>query len=139
MDYEKLRAQLVRHEGYRQFPYRDTVGKLTIGVGRNLDDVGISRTEAELLLDRDLAVAERGVRERYAWFSDLDPVRQAVVVNMVFNMGLVTFGQFRNTIALIASGDYTGAAIGMLHSKWASQVNGRAEELAQMMRTGQWV
>lgn len=136
--YGKLREQLIRHEGYRQFPYRDTVGKLTIGCGRNLDDVGISRTEAETLLDWDIAHAEAGLRQRYVWFPDLDPVRQAVLVNMTFNMGLVTLGQFRNTLAMVASGDYEGAALGMLQSKWATQVGNRAKELAEMMRTGAW-
>lgn len=139
MDREKLRAQLVKHEGYRQFPYRDTVGKLTIGCGRNLDDVGVTREEAEFLLRADIDKAERGLRDRYGvWFDALDPVRQAVLVNMAFNMGLVTLGQFRNTLQAIADGDYEDAARGMLASKWASQVKGRAVELATMMRTGLW-
>lgn len=139
IEYGKLRAQLVRHEGYRAFPYRDSVGKLTIGIGRNLDDVGIARAEAELLLDNDLAKAEAGLRERYAsWFTALDPVRQAVLINMAFNMGLVTLGTFRTTLNLIASGDYDGAAIAMLQSKWATQVGQRARDLAQQMKTGVW-
>lgn len=139
MDRERLRAQLARHEGFRQFPYRDTVGKLTIGCGRNLDDVGITREEAEYLLNADIEKAERGLRSRYgAWFDALDPVRQAVLVNMAFNMGLVTLGQFRNTLQAIADGDYEDAARGMLASKWAAQVKGRAVELAEMMKTGRW-
>lgn len=138
MDREKLTAQLAKHEGYRQFPYRDTVGKLTIGFGRNLDDVGILREEAQAMLMNDIDAAERGLRERYDWFADLDPVRQAVLVNLAFNLGIVGLSGFRNTLAMVASGDYEGAATGMLHSKWAGQVGNRAKELATQMLTGRW-
>ncbi len=38
----RIKAQLVRHEGLKLKPYRCTAGKLTIGIGRNLDNCGIS-------------------------------------------------------------------------------------------------
>ena len=42
-------------EGTQLEPYLDTVGKLTIGIGRNLSDCGIRLDEAELMFQNDLA------------------------------------------------------------------------------------
>lgn len=47
---------LIRHDGLRLKPYRDTRNKLTIGVGRNLDDVGITREEALMLPNNEIAM-----------------------------------------------------------------------------------
>ena len=132
----KLRDMLIRHEGLRRKPYRDTVGKLTIGVGRNLDDVGITRDEALILLDHDIAKVRRDVKRTFGWFPRLNPVRQNVVLNMVFNLGLSRFRRFRKAIAAIKDKRWDDAAREMLNSKWAKQVKGRATELARMMRRG---
>lgn len=132
---ERLRAQLIRHEGLRRFPYTDTVGKLTIGVGRNLSDVGISDAEAMDLLDHDLDACIRDLSTT-PWFADLDPVRQRVMVDMRFNLGATRLRSFRNTLAAVARGDYEAAAIGMMRSLWAKQVGPRAVRLAAMMRDG---
>ena len=134
---DQLRRMLIRHEGLRLKPYRDTVGKLTIGVGRNLDDSGISRDEAFLLLRNDIASVRRSVKRTFPWFARLNPVRQNVVLNMVFNMGLPRFRQFRKTIAAIKAKRWDDAAKEMLDSKWSRQVKGRARELSRMMRRGQ--
>ena len=135
----KLRAQLTRHEGLRLKAYRDTVGKLTIGIGRNLDDVGIAVDEADYLLTNDIDRAVRGLVARYpAWFPKLDPVRQAVLTNMCFNLGLTRLAGFHRTLACVARGQYGEASDAMLQSKWADQVGQRAVELAAMMRTGAW-
>lgn len=128
-------AQLKRDEDVRRFPYRDTVGKLTIGVGRNLEDVGLSADEIEYLLGNDLKRVEAEAR-KFPWFAGLDEVRQSVVLNMLFNLGETKFRGFANTIKAIESGDYHGAARRMLQSKWARQVGNRAVRLAAMMRTG---
>lgn len=130
-----LEEILIRDEGLRLKPYRDTVGKLTIGVGRNLDDVGISETEARVLLRNDIEKV-REQAERFHWFADLNEARQVVVLSMIFNMGFDGFSGFRNTIKSIAAGDYNDAANRMLESKWATQVGARAGRLANAMRTG---
>ena len=132
----KLRDMLIRHEGLRRKPYRDTVGKLTIGVGRNLDDVGITRDEALILLDHDIAKVRREVKRAFAWFPRLNTARQNVVLNMVFNLGLPRFRRFRKTIAAIKDKRWDDAADEMLNSNWARQVKGRARELARIMRRG---
>lgn len=139
IDRDHLTAQLIRHEGLRLFLYIDTVGKPTIGVGRNVEDVGISQDEAMALLDHDIDRVVRGLTNAYSgWFLKLDPVRQAALVNMAFNLGLKGFGGFKEMIAAIDRGEMDAAADQMLASKWAQQTGHRAAELAEQMRTGQW-
>ncbi|WP_197328715.1 glycoside hydrolase family protein [Ralstonia syzygii] len=129
-----LLAELSRDEGRRLTPYLDTVGKTTIGVGRNLTDVGISDGECDLLLENDVACSIAWLDRNLPWWRNLDGVRQRVIINMAFNMGgkLLTF---MNTLAAMQRGDYAAAADGMLASKWATQVGARAQRLANMMRT----
>jgi lysozyme len=137
MTREQLRAALRRDEGIRLKPYRDTVGKLTIGIGRNLDDVGISHREADYLLDNDIDAAEQDCRRAFPWFGELNSVRQGVLINMAFNLGIVRLKQFVRTLAAVQRGDYATAAKGMLASKWATQVKGRAARLAAEMERGE--
>ncbi len=135
---DRLGLQLALHEGLRLKPYKDTVGKLTIGYGRNLDDVGISRGEAVILLDADMARAESDVLRLFPWVATLDEARQAVLVNMAFNMGIRGLSSFVLTLDAVKHGRYTEAADRMLESKWATQVGHRAVELSEQMRTGEW-
>jgi lysozyme len=132
---EKLKLQLMRHEGLKLRVYKDSVGIETIGCGRNLRDKGITADEAMFLLENDLdeIVSQCG---QFAWFRRLDGVRQRVIADMVFNLGLTRFSAFKATIRAIESGDYEKAGAQMLKSLWAKQVKGRAERLAQMMRSG---
>ena len=136
MNLDALTRELTRDEGVRLKPYRDSVGKLTIGIGRNLDDVGISRAEAEHLLHNDIAEAMLALDRALPWWRTLDEIRQRVIANMAFNMGTVKLLTFKNTLRSVQSGDYLAAAQGMLASKWAKQVGPRAERLALMMRDG---
>lgn len=133
-----LRAQLQRHEGLRLKPYLDPVGKMTIGYGRNLDDVGITRDEANYLLNGDIERVVKGLLTRFPWVEALDPVRQSVLINMAFNLGVKGLAAFERTLLAVQQDRFTDAAEGMLASKWASQVGGRAVELAEQMRTGLW-
>lgn len=129
---------LIRHEGLRLKPYRDTRNKLTIGIGRNLEDAGITREEALMLLDNDIARVRREVERAFPWFSRLNPARKDVVLNMAFNLGLSRFRRFRKTIAAIKARDWEQAAREMLDSLWARQVGRRARELAEIMRRGKY-
>ena len=134
----RLQEMLIRHEGIRLKPYRDTVGKLTVGVGRNLDDVGITREEALMLLNNDIDKVRREVRRTFPWFASLNPVHQNVVLNMVFNLGLPRFRRFTKTIAAVKAKHWDEAARQMLDSRWAEQVGRRARELAEMIKTGRY-
>ena len=134
---ERIKEQLVRHEGLRLKPYRCTAGKLTIGIGRNLNDRGISKTEAYVLLENDIQKCEQQLLDEIPEIYDaLDEVRKSVLLNMCFNLGIGGLLGFNNTLALIAAGDWERAANGMLASKWAKQVGRRAIELSELMRKG---
>ena len=130
-----LKEQLELHEGIRKFPYQDTVGKWTIGVGRNLTDKGISDTTIAQMLDEDLieCIADLG---SFSWFSSLDYIRQRVLIDMRFNLGSSGFRGFKNTLKAVGEGRYIDASNGMLASKWAKQTKTRAVRLAIMMRDG---
>jgi len=136
MNRQLLRSQLERHEGLRLKPYHDTVGKLTIGYGRNLEDVGISRDEADFMLDNDIDQVERQL-ETVDEYRELDPVRQAVIANMAYNLGFVGLMGFKNMWAAIERRDWNSASKEMMRSKWARQVGVRAVELSEIMRTGE--
>lgn len=133
---ESLTDTLIRHEGMRLEPYQDTVGKLTIGVGRNLDDNGISREEALLLLSNDIDQARVELLSCYPWVANLNQTRQEALINMVFNLGMPRFSKFRKMLAAMEEGDFDQAAQEMLDSRWAEQVKGRAIELARRMAMG---
>lgn len=132
----QLLDQLTLHEGRKAFPYKDTVGKLTIGVGRNLTDVGLSPDEIDYLLVNDIKKVEDGLDKLIPWWRNLDVIRQRVLIDMAFNMGIQGLMQFKNTLNFIKTGQYAKAADNMLLSLWAKQVKGRADRLANMMRTG---
>ncbi len=134
--YAALVAQLERHEGKRLFPYLDTVGKWTVGIGRNLTDRGISEADCYRWLREDIDLAIRELTARYAWFPLLDEVRQRVLIDMHVNLGMQRLKGFRKFLAAVERGDWRTAAAEMLDSKWARQVGRRAVTLAEMMRTG---
>lgn len=135
---DKLTEMLVDHEGLRLKPYRCTAGKLTIGVGRNLDDRGLSPDEAMYMLANDIRDSRKELSASFPWFDNLDEVRQSVLIDMNVNLGLSRLNGFRNTLALIGVGKYEAAAVEMLDSKWAEQVGRRAQRLSRMMATGRW-
>lgn len=131
-----LVRQLRLHEGERLRPYRCTAGKLTIGVGRNLDDRGITREESAMLLANDIAAVDAELVRRLPWVARLDDVRRRVLIDMGFNLGVPGLLEFRRTLGAVERGQYEQAAGMMLESRWASQVGSRAERLARMMATG---
>jgi lysozyme len=136
MNADRLVAELTRDEGLRLRAYKCPAGKTTIGIGRNLDDLGITRAEAEALCRNDIARVEAELDARLPWWRGLDEVRQRVIANMAFNLGTAGLLGFKNTLRKVEAGDYLGAAQGMLSSKWAAQVGPRALRLATMMRDG---
>lgn len=133
-----IRKLVTNDEGLRLNPYRDIFGKLTIGYGRNLDDNGISKEEAEFMFTNDLATAEADARYLFTNFDDLNEVRQAVLINMAINFGRSRLSEFRDMRIAILKKNFTLAAIEMLDSKWAKQLTNRANRLAHLMESGEW-
>jgi lysozyme len=157
----ELVDMIKRHEGSkkgatgRHILYQDTVAKWTCGYGRNASDVGFSEDEAELMLVNDLDRVTRELRQALPWFDRLDAVRQDALIDLGFNMGVLTppdtakLLTFTNTLKAFEEGRYKDAAEGFLHSKYAEQVGKgppsethpqgqRAWELAAMIATGKY-
>ena len=140
---ELLNAELKRDEGVRYTPYKDTRGFLTVGVGHNLDanplpEENYPLTEARVdeILDIDLKKVFSALDAHLPWWSTLDEVRQRVLANMTFNMGMGTLLTFKNTLQCVSDGKYNLAAAGMMSSAWFKQVGQRAVRLCQAMNTG---
>jgi lysozyme len=133
---ENVKQQLIRYEGLKLEVYKCPAGYQTIGVGRNLESKGISEKEAMVLLDNDIAEFTFALEETYDWFEGLGENRQAVIINMAFNLGMSGLGKFKNMISAIENSDWEEAASQMMDSKWATQVGRRAEELSEAMKEG---
>ena len=125
-------------EGLRLKPYKCTAGKLTIGYGRNLEDVGISQAEADMMFERDFAMAESEVKKLLRvngidWECLIEQ-RFYVLTDMMFNMGYDRLSKFKKMLYALKKGLYEDVANEMLDSVWAKQVGNRATQLAALMR-----
>lgn len=123
---------LIKHEGLKLKPYRCTLGKLTIGVGRNLEDRGLSEDEALYMLKNDIRNTKKEAAQ-FPWYESLSETRKDVIISMIFNLGINRFKGFKRMISALETEDYAEAARQMLDSRWATQVGNRATELAKMM------
>jgi lysozyme len=135
----KVSHQLRLHEGFVSHVYEDSTPEkyLTIGYGRLVDKRlggGISEEEAQYLLENDIKNCIKILTGQIEVFNDLSETRQIVLINMYFNLGNRLF-KFKNMLAALHMKDYDEVAKQMLDSKWATQVKGRAQELAGMMKT----
>ena len=137
MNYQSLIEQIKRHEGLRLTPYKCTAGKLTIGYGRNLEDRGISKSEAEDMLLADVAEVEERLHKFGLLGVDND-ARRSVLINMAFQLGVSGLMKFKRFIAAYRAGDFVTASKEMLDSRWAMQTPNRAKELSEQMLTGEW-
>lgn len=135
MDNDILIKNLIADERLRLKPYTDTVGKLTICVGRNLDDEGITTEGALYLLNNDIQRIEKELMP-LPNFSQLSGPRQRVIMEMAFNIGFQSVMNFKDMWKAIQAYDWDGAANAMLNSLWAKEVGQRAVRLATSMRTG---
>jgi len=131
-----LEDQLILHEGLKLRMYQCPAGYWTIGVGRNLETKGLSRDEALYLLRNDIREITEQL-ERLGWYRALDPIRQKVIIDMAFNLGLSGLLSFKHMIQALNCYDYNTAADEMVDSLWYRQVGKRAERLVKMMRTGE--
>jgi lysozyme len=156
-DSHKLVEMLIADEGMELQVYTDSLDIDTIGVGRNLEDRGLTDEElqhlgytslqdvymngltlygARYLLRNDIAIVEKELCRAHSCVEELDEARQMVCINMAFNLGMPRLNRFKKMWAAIYEGDYGTAALEMLDSKWADQVKGRALRLSNIMKTG---
>ena len=137
----RLIEQLKRHEGVKNHVYQDINGLEHIGVGRNIsaNGLGLSDEEIDYLLSNDILRCIKELSAEYAWFGNLDEIRQESTINIFFNLGATRFRGFKKAIAAMEAGDYDLAATEFLDSKWSRQVGGRSLELTDIIRTGSYV
>lgn len=158
-DRHDLIEELIKHEGLRLQVYQDTLGIDTIGIGRNLEDRGISKEEldwmdyptidhvyeygiteadAVYLATNDVQIVEDELLRAHPCVDRLDSVRQLVLIDMAFNLGVPRLCKFKNMWAAVHEDDFATAAKEMLDSRWAKQVKGRATKLANAMHNGEF-
>lgn len=138
----ELTKQLKADEGVRNCVYSDSLGFLTIGVGRLVDSrkpgAGLRPDEIAYLLNNDIDHRIEALTRRLPWFQNLDDARRGVLVNMSFQLGVDGLLGFKNTLELVRQGKYENAAAAMLESKWAQQTPARAKRMSRQMATGLW-
>lgn len=135
-----VRELISLHEGRVPHAYEDSLGYLTIGIGHLIDQRKGGRLPdaiIDALFEHDLREHANELFAHLPWARNLDPVRQAVLIDMYFNLRRALLG-FKETLRHLEAGRWDAAADAMLDSKWAKQVKTRATRLASMVRTGQW-
>lgn len=137
----ELVEMLKRHEGVETHAYTDSVGKVTIGVGRNIDPeggLGLTEEEIDFLLEKDIERVVSELIHALPWLYGESDVRWDAMINICFNLGLPRFLKFKKALAAMEAMDYNLAAIEFLDSRWAVQVGQRAIELSTMIETGEY-
>lgn len=151
--------KLIAHEGMVLKVYQDTLGIDTVGIGRNLKDRGISKEELEYmdipnmqvvyehgiteadaryLALNDIAIVENELCRVHTCVEDLDAVRQLVLMDMAFNMGVPRLCKFAKMWNAIHEKNFNAASVEMMDSKWARQVGSRAKKLSDAMKDGEF-
>jgi len=131
----KLSDRIEQHEGRRNRPYRCSRGKLTVGVGRNIDDVSFSDDEIDLMLKNDIRRARNGA-ETFLAYQSLNEVRRGVLVEMIFQMGVAGVAKFRKFLEAAYMHEWQTAHDEMLDSRWHKQTPTRAKKLAEIFLHG---
>ena len=129
MDLKKLKQMLIKHEGKKLWPYKCTAGKLTIGIGHNLDAKGISNAVADLMYEEDIMEVINDLHKIFENFNDLPEQIQLVLANMRFQLGDSGFRKFNKLIKSVERKDWKRMKINMANSLWYKQTNNRAKEL----------
>lgn len=134
--FDIAKKQLKKDEGFRGKPYRDTKGKLTIGYGWNIDDVPLSKSSADMILEEHITASIAECRGLFRNFDSLSDNRKAVLINMCYNLGLTKLSKFKKMIAAVEANDFDAVAYEMQNSKWYTDVKDRAERLISKMQIG---
>lgn len=134
MELERIKKTLVRHEGLVLDMYKCTAGCWTIGVGHNLESKGISEKVAHMMLIEDIEDAIIDLEKNISFFHEMPESVQEALVNLCFNLGISRLMQFKKTLAYLREKEWSKAADELLDSRYATQVKGRAVEVAEMIR-----
>ncbi len=138
IEFAKLAEGTKRLHNGNHAPYQCPAGYTTIGYGRNIQTNGISENEAERMLMNDLAGSVTLLEKHVPSWENHNEARQAVLIDMCFNMGWPTLSRFKRMFAALDKGDYEKASVEMMDSDWYRQVKVRGRKLVATMKTGVW-
>ena len=136
MNTERLRKQLIKHEGVEYTLYKCPADQWTLGVGRNVESRGISHETAMQMLDEDIDICINELQQTVSYWDDLPERVQEALCNLCFNMGISRLMAFKKTFGFLREGMYEKAADELLESRYANQVGQRAIDVANMIREG---
>ncbi len=136
LDVSQLKSDLKRDEGIRLKPYLDTVGRSTIGIGRNISDNGISIAEADFMLDNDISGVISTLDRAFPWWKTMSEARQRALANLCFNLGFSRLLGFRNMINALQKQEWQRAHDEALDSDWAREVGDRSQRIALQLLNG---
>lgn len=131
-----IKKMIKSHEGLRLKLYKDSVNKWSLGYGRNIEDMGISKEEADYLFESDYKRVQKELLT-LPWYLGLKLNARDALTDMCFNMGLTRLLEFKTMIMYLQAKNYTGASKEILNSKWATQVGQRAKDVALLMTQGE--
>lgn len=150
MNIERIIERIKEYEGYSDKPYQCTAKKWTVGFGYNYEDRGFTTDElteilkdgftkemAEKFIAKDVQSCLKDA-EKFPWFKSLNEARAAVVIDMIYQLGITGFKGFKNTLEYLAKGDWKSASTEMIHSKWYTQSGRRSRTNVKQMDTGEW-
>lgn len=130
---DRVRKRLIDEEGLKLKLYHCTAGKLTIGVGRNVEDRGITHDTAMQMLDEDIDICVGELEKNLSWFEDAPDKIQEVLIDLCFNMGINRLMGFVKTLHKLKTGAYKEAAVELLDSRYAASVPNRAKRNADII------
>ena len=144
MSVSSIKDMIIRHEGKKNKPYKDTKGLWTVGVGHLIGDGKslppewdrtFSDAEVMALFDKDYE-HHRAAAERIPGFNKVNEKGQAALTDLTFNMGPVWYKKWPTFSKNLLAGNAAGAADSLQDSAWYKQVKGRAPEIVNLMRSG---
>jgi len=136
MNIQRLRKQLISHEGIEYKLYKCTSDKWTIGVGKNLSDRGISHATAMQMLDEDIDICINELQQTVSYWNDLPSRVKEALINLCFNMGIKRLMAFKKMFGFLREGNWLSASVELLDSRYADQVGLRSQEVANMIKEG---
>lgn len=131
-------------EGLKFKPYKDTRGYWTIGYGHKMTQQEIATIkqitleQSEALFKKDIEKATELTQNNFAFFSSLSDCRKAILISMVFNMGMEGVKGFHNFLRFASENKPWDAAREMVDSNWSKEVGDRTKKLARAWATNTW-
>ena len=140
--HNQLHERVMRHEGFRNKIYKDTLGFSTIGFGHKIteadkfeENIEYSKEELKKLFHQDLDHAKLLCENMFMCDLNYKPPQELkdIYTEMIFQLGPGGVAKFKKTFDFVKLKQFDKASIEMLDSKWAKQTPFRAKHLSQLM------